>query len=404
MKQHRKKPIILTIAMAVVLCASVDSAEIIYSNLNYDNEYPQNPHFDMEFGGGIFIQEGVYFQSLAAEFPVTGGGYKLSTIELALDYSDNVYWYNLGYSRKLKISLVGALVEDEEIKGPDMGNLLEYFEIDQEYSDEAHIVTLNTIVEPLLEEGNTYFVVVQGNDVNCVADWSFNDTDIFGYWNLTYPNTEWGYQDDPDFDCRQFAFRVFGEPVITNQVPTLTLPDIPPTVVLDTPLTFTATADDPDGDTLTFSLENAPDGATIDPDSGKFSWTPTVVGTFPFKVTVTDANGASDTEEVTVKVVSALEITVNSVMARNSKVWTVTVLIKNPGTTTTAYYVTVNEATLDGSKTNSRLPLVYGAIKPGVSKLCTLQFKNVDTNDLTLEIQGTCSLGGFYLNQEVTMQ
>src|SRR6185503_4854923 len=42
-------------------------------------------------------------------------------------------------------------------------------------------------------------------------------------------------------------------------------------------LTFTATATDADaGQTLTFSLgTNAPTGATLDPSTGLFSWTPT---------------------------------------------------------------------------------------------------------------------------------
>jgi hypothetical protein len=57
-------------------------------------------------------------------------------------------------------------------------------------------------------------------------------------------------------------------------------------------LRFTATATDPDGDNLTFSLdpEQAPAGATINPQTGVFSWTPTAaqVGTFTVRVLVTD--------------------------------------------------------------------------------------------------------------------
>jgi hypothetical protein len=57
-------------------------------------------------------------------------------------------------------------------------------------------------------------------------------------------------------------------------------------------LRFTATATDPDGDDLTFSLdpEQAPAGATIDPVTGVFSWTPTAaqIGTFTVRVLVTD--------------------------------------------------------------------------------------------------------------------
>ena len=66
---------------------------------------------------------------------------------------------------------------------------------------------------------------------------------------------------------------------------------------LDT-LTFTATASDSDipAQTLTFSLEDGttgevPDGATIDPDTGEFTWTPTEAqgpGEYTFDICVSD--------------------------------------------------------------------------------------------------------------------
>ena len=61
-----------------------------------------------------------------------------------------------------------------------------------------------------------------------------------------------------------------------------------------TTLVFTATATDPDvpGQVLTFSLgPGAPAGASIDPITGVFFWTPTEAqgpGTYPLKVIVTD--------------------------------------------------------------------------------------------------------------------
>jgi Putative Ig domain/FlgD Ig-like domain len=57
-------------------------------------------------------------------------------------------------------------------------------------------------------------------------------------------------------------------------------------------LTFTATATDPDaGETLTFTLENAPAGASIDPTTGVFTWTPseTQAGVYGVTVRVTDS-------------------------------------------------------------------------------------------------------------------
>jgi hypothetical protein len=45
-------------------------------------------------------------------------------------------------------------------------------------------------------------------------------------------------------------------------------------------LTFTISATDPDGDALTYSASNLPEGATFDPDTQTFSWTPASAGTF----------------------------------------------------------------------------------------------------------------------------
>jgi hypothetical protein len=80
------------------------------------------------------------------------------------------------------------------------------------------------------------------------------------------------------------------------------------TVNEGTPLTFTATATDPDaGQTLTFSLLNAPTGASINASTGVFSWTPTESqgpGSFSMTVRVTD-NGSPnlfDEEQITVTV------------------------------------------------------------------------------------------------------
>ncbi|HPW92932.1 MAG TPA: putative Ig domain-containing protein [Verrucomicrobiota bacterium] len=76
-----------------------------------------------------------------------------------------------------------------------------------------------------------------------------------------------------------------------NNPPVLAaLPD--KTVNEKTALTFTASASDPDGDSLTYSLAaGAPSGASINPATGAFSWTPTEAqgpGTYSITVRVTD--------------------------------------------------------------------------------------------------------------------
>src|SRR5207237_198203 len=64
---------------------------------------------------------------------------------------------------------------------------------------------------------------------------------------------------------------------------------------------------DPPANTLTFSLVGAPAGASIDPSTGVFTWTPTEAqgpGSYPFTVQVTD-NGSpnlSDSKPITITV------------------------------------------------------------------------------------------------------
>ncbi|MCP3993782.1 MAG: DUF5011 domain-containing protein, partial [bacterium] len=90
---------------------------------------------------------------------------------------------------------------------------------------------------------------------------------------------------------------------VVNAAPTLNaISD--QTVAEGTVATFTATASDPDPtDTLTFSLSGAPAGASIDPVSGAFTWTPSEAqgpNTFVFDVVVSDGGVPALTDSQTV--------------------------------------------------------------------------------------------------------
>ena len=114
--------------------------------------------------------------------------------------------------------------------------------------------------------------------------------------------------DGTAFDQRQVTVTVLE----VNQAPALA--GVPATAVTvpGSPVTFTAAATDADTvnglpNTLTYSLVGAPAGASIDPDTGAFSWTPTEAdapGDYTFKVRVADDGvpARSDTETVTVTV------------------------------------------------------------------------------------------------------
>jgi cold shock CspA family protein len=73
-----------------------------------------------------------------------------------------------------------------------------------------------------------------------------------------------------------------------------------------TVITFTATGSDPDGDGVAFSLVGEPAGASIDPGTGVFTWTPTEVedGVYSFDVVITDDGlpVLTDSQTITVTV------------------------------------------------------------------------------------------------------
>ena len=93
----------------------------------------------------------------------------------------------------------------------------------------------------------------------------------------------------------------------------VTILNAPPRVVApprgrstpDGELTYQVTAEDPDGDPLTFTLSpDAPKGMTINPTNGTILWRPRTadVGTHRFTVTISDGDGGVVRQEVVVSV------------------------------------------------------------------------------------------------------
>lgn len=99
-----------------------------------------------------------------------------------------------------------------------------------------------------------------------------------------------------DFTVTTVAEPINGAPVLANITEQA--------VQVNTPLVFTASATDPESDTLSFSLSGEPAGATIDSASGLFNWTPTETGTFTFEIFVSDGV-LTDSQTVTVIVSAA---------------------------------------------------------------------------------------------------
>ena len=114
--------------------------------------------------------------------------------------------------------------------------------------------------------------------------------------NVTAPGGDFGTGNHRIFEIMVTGDRTNTDPMLAD-IGSKTVDEL-------APLTFTAIATDADDtDTLTFSLQDAPAGAVITP-AGVFTWTPTEMqdGTHDVIVLVSDGNGGSDSETVTVTV------------------------------------------------------------------------------------------------------
>ena len=94
--------------------------------------------------------------------------------------------------------------------------------------------------------------------------------------------------------------------VTPSSSPGLTLaPPVNQFVALGSTLSFTVGALVPPGDTAQFGLERAPSGASINPNTGQFTWTPPSgqgPGVYTFFVNVSDPYGGFDEQPLTIAV------------------------------------------------------------------------------------------------------
>ena len=114
------------------------------------------------------------------------------------------------------------------------------------------------------------------------------------------PNGQGGF-DYGQFDAQSFNIKVVSDP--NNQSPTIT--STPPRLTtLDRVYGYDAKATDPDGTTFAWTLEKAPDGMGVDPETGRVRWQPKEhqIGDHEVILRVSDLRGGSDVQTFTVTV------------------------------------------------------------------------------------------------------
>ena len=141
-----------------------------------------------------------------------------------------------------------------------------------------------------------------GKDFNW--NWSFNHTYAPGTYTITAKVCHVGCT-GVDSSGDSVATTTVVIPANNNPVLSLSTTTSPAIDELST-LSFTASATDADGDTISYSLSGSvPSGASINPTTGLFSWTPTETqgpGVYTFNVVASDGKGGTDSKAVTVTV------------------------------------------------------------------------------------------------------
>jgi outer membrane protein OmpA-like peptidoglycan-associated protein len=184
-----------------------------------------------------------------------------------------------------------------------------------------------TLTTPLVAEDGSISPLVSGNDSPYNATigltWQHRNGFFMGAgvnWNFALDGrSEFGNFEDETGDSLGFQFRLGYHPGVrvytpppppppppppapANRPPTVSARCEPGTVAPGGSATVIATAQDPDGDALTYSW-TAASGTLATPNDRQSVWTaPMAAGSYPVTVTVTDARGATASDTATCQV------------------------------------------------------------------------------------------------------
>ncbi len=149
----------------------------------------------------------------------------------------------------------------------------------------------------------------ENEDVNFIYQWKHNGVDIIG---ATEQKLDWNEEFKkgdvitleiiPYDDLTEGIWKSEGNFTIPNSPPTIV--STPPATVNGTSLNYRIDADDIDGDTLTYSLRDAPEGMSIDPDTGEINWEYSEgdAGEYNIGIEVNDGDGGQIFQNMSVTV------------------------------------------------------------------------------------------------------
>ncbi len=200
---------------------------------------------------------------------------------------------------------------------------------------------------------------------------------------LTFSETSTGFQSQ-DYDIVKTSTNYFlYPPGSTKSLAVLPgtpfqFPNLPPvlnsignkTVTVGNSISFNVSATDPNGDNLTFSASNLPAGASFNPQTHTFSWTPISTGVYlNIHFEVSDGS-LTDSENITISVTELSATTTAITSSANPSVWgqsvTFTATVSGTGATGTVTFkdggTTLSNATLtSGTATYSTSTLSVGS-------------------------------------------
>lgn len=145
-----------------------------------------------------------------------------------------------------------------------------------------------------------------GDDVHLSYAWSVNNTLIEDAKGNTLSAKYFKKGDSVTVEVIPSDDESTGVSMISNPITIANSPprilSTPPSVLNGNRYTYQVIANDPDGDEISFYLENAPEGMSIDEKSGLINWqiTPDTKGSYTYTIIVQDADGARSTQTVTV--------------------------------------------------------------------------------------------------------